>query len=569
MTGADDRLDEAIQRTVSLLRRTRRLDGSWVDELPSAAVATGAAVTALAVATATASADLVAGGAAWLRRTQNDDGGWGDAPGAPTTLNATAISVAALRVADPKAHAHPVARGIAAIEGLGGGEALRDRARCSLSLVCRQLLALAGAWDETQIHRLPFELVLLPGGLRKKLSFTVPGLMAWGVMQAHTRPAGPARQVVNRWAERGALRYLDTIRRYQGPAGGIEESPLMVSVVLIGLARAGVEPAAVREQVAYLHRTVRPDGSWAVTRDLDHFATALATLALTEARGADDAWLSSTLAWVERARRDLPFPPTGCPAGGWGWALPSGWPDTDDTAYAVTALAQRGRRGSAAVAGGVAWLRAMQNSNGSWSCFTRNARISLDAPCVVLTAHAVAALRAAGAEPADESLARAQRWLARVQHADGSYDAIWYRPGTSGTAAALETFALLGAAGTEPACRARGRLVQSQLADGGWNSGRDDGPATAEETAWALLALLAAGVRADDPTADRAARWLLAAQRRDGRWAPSRVGIYYLDLTYSDDMFSTAYALAALARYRDAQPRSRQSATGTATRLSV
>jgi squalene-hopene/tetraprenyl-beta-curcumene cyclase len=41
---------------------------------------------------------------------------------------------------------------------------------------------------------------------------------------------------------------------------------------------------------------------------------------------------------------------------------------------------------------------------------------------------------------------------------------------------------------------------------------------TASQTAWALLALMAAG-EADDPAAERGARWLMRHQRPDGGWA--------------------------------------------------
>ena len=41
---------------------------------------------------------------------------------------------------------------------------------------------------------------------------------------------------------------------------------------------------------------------------------------------------------------------------------------------------------------------------------------------------------------------------------------------------------------------------------------------TASQTAWALLALMAAGA-ADDPAVERGAQWLMRHQRADGGWA--------------------------------------------------
>src|SRR5262249_52965790 len=46
---------------------------------------------------------------------------------------------------------------------------------------------------------------------------------------------------------------------------------------------------------------------------------------------------------------------------------------------------------------------------------------------------------------------------------------------------------------------------------------RGRGPSTASQTAWALLAFVAAG-RADSPVARRAARFLATTQRADGAW---------------------------------------------------
>jgi squalene-hopene/tetraprenyl-beta-curcumene cyclase len=43
------------------------------------------------------------------------------------------------------------------------------------------------------------------------------------------------------------------------------------------------------------------------------------------------------------------------------------------------------------------------------------------------------------------------------------------------------------------------------------------GPSTASQTAWALLALMAAGA-ADDPAVDRGALWLMRRQKQDGTW---------------------------------------------------
>ena len=69
-------------------------------------------------------------------------------------------------------------------------------------------------------------------------------------------------------------------------------------------------------------------------------------------------------------------------------------------------------------------------------------------------------------------------------------------------------------------------LCERQNEDGGFGEGcesyvlrkaRGRGPSTPSQTAWALLALIAAD-RADSPVARRAAAYLLETQRTDGGW---------------------------------------------------
>jgi squalene-hopene/tetraprenyl-beta-curcumene cyclase len=552
-SGIDCAVDRGIDAAVGRLFALRRANGSWQDTLPPAAVATGSAIIALHHADPAGAADLIAAGAAWLRGAQGPDGGWGDAPDAAATLNATAIAVAALDLVAPTGSGRQVRAGLARIEAFGGTPAIDDRARCSLGAVCQHYLAFAGHYDPARLRRLPVELSLLPRRLRQKLSFTVPGLMSWGVMQARTRHFGPVRRAVNRLAEPRALAYLAGIQEYEGFVGGYEESPLMTSIVCTGLHRAGVRPDIVRRCRDYLVATVRPDGSWSVNRDLELSATTFLTLGLLDAGLAADPRLASTVDWLRRCQRATRFPPTGAPAGGWGWSLPSGWPDTDDTADALITLAGFGFDGSdPQVRRGAGWLATMQNRNGSWSCFSANAGISLDAPCTVMTAHAVTALhRAAGWSADRPRLARTVRWFARMQRPDGSIPCMWYLGRTAGTGCVLDALGGLGLAGSATAVRARDWLLASQQRDGGWGDATPGQP-TVEETAWAVLGLLGGGLPADHPALAGGVRWLLRRQRADGLWRPALVGVYFLDLLYTCDHLANGYALQALGRYRQA-----------------
>lgn len=541
-------LHAAIERAAGGLFERQRGDGSWQDRLPSSAVATGAAIIGLHALDAAAHRDVIAAGAAWLRDTQLDDGSWGDTPDGDRTINATAIAAGALATVAGAASSAAIARAQRRIELLGGDDLLEDRARCTMSTVCLHFLADGGLYPRERLGRLPLELILMPRGLQRKLCFTLPGLLSWGVMQARTRPAGPLVRRVNRLAEPRALAWLERLQQVERHVGGFEESPLMVGVVAYGLGRAGAGAAIAARCRAYLLATQRADGSWPINRDLELSASMFVAMGLQEAGFAGDPRLATTVAWMRACQRREPFFATGCPAGGWGWSLPSGWPNTDDTSSALTVLAGAGARpADAAVRAGVDWLLAMQNRNGSWGCFVRGGRLSLDAPSPEMTAHAVVALRAcAPADLAARPIARALRFLGSVQRADGAVPALWYRNWVAGTAAALDAFAACDRAGDPVALRCRAWLLANQRADGAWG----DADPSAEETAWALLGLLAAGVDPGDARAERAARWLCAQQLPDGGWTPTLLGIYFSSLLYHDDLIAGGYALQALGRHR-------------------
>jgi squalene-hopene/tetraprenyl-beta-curcumene cyclase len=554
VVALQDRVERSVAAAVDGLFAAQRPSGAWQDTLPSAAVSTASSIVALHLADPVGSAGLIEAGAAWLRASQNPDGGWGDAVGAPSNLSITPFAVGALHLVAPEASAENVLRGLERIERFGGMAAVADRRRCKLFVLCQLFLAMAGMYDETRIRRMPVEIILLPRKLRQKVSFVVPHLLSWGVMQAHTRRFGPLRRAVNRLAEPRAIAYLEEIEDFHGPGGGYQESPLMVSLVCLGLARAGVAPDIVGRCVDYLRGSVRPDGAWPVNRDLEFSATSFVTLGLQDAGRRDDPRLRPTLAWIRHCQRGTPFPATGCPGGGWGWSMPSGWPNTDDTADALLALAGFGVDGTdTQVRDGVAWLLRAQNRDGSWSCFCPDNHVDLDAPCSVMTAHAVTALRLAGGlEAGAPAIARAVSWFTKAQRGDGGVPCLWYRGLTAGTGCVLDALGGLRLAHTETARRCRDWLLAHQHPDGGWGDG-ERSASSVEETAWALLGLLGGGVPADHLAVQRGVAWLVDRQRADGLWEPTVLGVYFLDLMYSCDHLAAGYALQALARYHRMQ----------------
>jgi squalene-hopene/tetraprenyl-beta-curcumene cyclase len=315
---------------------------------------------------------------------------------------------------------------------------------------------------------------------------------------------------------------------------------MLVALVLLGLTLAGVAADVRGRCAAYLRATQRPDGSWPVDRDLEVAVTIYAVQALAELGGGLDG-LEGTREWLLAAQWTGPFRPLRLPAGGWAWALPSGWPESDDTAAALGALRRLGLpRGHPAARAGVRWLLARQNRDGSWSEWVRNSPILNDRPCPAVTAQVAMALR--GWDEGGRAVARALRSMEAAQRPDGSLPSVWFRGGVHGTARVLEACAALGEAGRPLAAGARRWLLAEQRGDGSWAG-------TAEETAWALFALLAAGLPPGAEPAVRAVSWLVEAQRPEGCWRPSPVGLYFDDLRYASDLLCDTHALRALGRW--------------------
>jgi squalene-hopene/tetraprenyl-beta-curcumene cyclase len=262
--------------------------------------------------------------------------------------------------------------------------------------------------------------------------------------------------------------------------------------------------------------------------------------------------------------------------GGWAFEFDNdNYPDTDDTAEVVLAL-RRVAPGSpgnqAAIDRALAWLAGMQSKDGGWGAFdadnTRNLVNKLpfcdfgaviDPPSADVTAHIVEAFAAEGraAEPAAR---RGVIWLLRAQESDGSWFGRWGANYLYGTGAVVPALIAAGVKpGKPPIRRAVVWLEQHQNPDGGWGEdlrSYDDqalggrGESTASQTAWALLALLAAGER-DSAATERGIRWLAQTQREDGSWdEPWFTGTGFPgDFYINYHLYRLAFPVSALGRY--------------------
>jgi squalene-hopene/tetraprenyl-beta-curcumene cyclase len=263
--------------------------------------------------------------------------------------------------------------------------------------------------------------------------------------------------------------------------------------------------------------------------------------------------------------------------GGWAFQYENPhYPDVDDTAAVGLALDRfDGVRYREAVGRAAEWIIGMQSKGGGWGSFDAdNTHFALnhipfadhgallDPPTADVSARCLGFLAQIGYRPEHPTVAGALRYLRREQEADGSWFGRW---GTNHIYGTWSVLAALNAAGVDPAApeirRAVDFLLARQHQDGGWGESeesyleegpRGDAPySTASQTAWALLGLMAAG-EAAHPAAERGIEYLAASQKPDGSWdEPWYTAVGFPRVFYLRYHGYRAYfPLWALARYR-------------------
>ena len=275
--------------------------------------------------------------------------------------------------------------------------------------------------------------------------------------------------------------------------------------------------------------------------------------------------------WQVRRPRTAP--------GGWAFEFDNdNYADTDDTAEVILALRRvdvgsRATGNRVAINRGLRWLEGMQCKDGGWGAFDADNTRELinklpfcdfgaviDPPSADVTAHIVEAFAAEGLA-SETACRRGVIWLLKNQEPDGSWFGRWGANYLYGTGAVVPALIAAGVKPNKPPIRrAVAWLAARQNTDGGWGedlrsyddpaswSGR--GESTASQTAWALLALLAAGERGS-AAVERGIRWLASTQRPDGTWdEPQFTGTGFpRDFYLNYHLYRLAFPVSALGRY--------------------
>ncbi|MFF5932721.1 squalene--hopene cyclase [Streptomyces sp. NPDC012508] len=386
-----------------------------------------------------------------------------------------------------------------------------------------------------------------------------------------------------------AARWIVERQENDGCWGGIQP-PAVYSVIALHLLGYDLGHPVMRAGLESLDRFAvwREDGARMIEAcQSPVWDTCLATIALADAGlPADHPALVRAADWMlgEEIVRpgDWAVRRPGLPPGGWAFEFHNdNYPDIDDTAEVILAL-RRVRhpdpsRVESAIARGARWTLGMQSRNGAWAAFDADNTSPfpnrlpfcdfgevIDPPSADVTAHVVEMLAHEG-KAHHPRTRRGIEWLLAEQEPNGAWFGRWGVNYVYGTGSVVPALTAAGLPRSHPAIRRAVAWLESvQNEDGGW--GEDlrsykeqawigHGASTASQTAWALLALLAAGVR-DSKAVERGVAWLAGTQRPDGSWdEPYFTGTGFpWDFSINYHLYRQVFPLTALGRYVNGEP---------------
>ena len=268
--------------------------------------------------------------------------------------------------------------------------------------------------------------------------------------------------------------------------------------------------------------------------------------------------------------------------GGWAFQYRNEYyPDVDDTAVVAKALHRTGNKTyEPALRRATEWIIGMQSKNGGWAAFDADNEYYLlenmpfadhgallDPPSADVSARCIGFLAQMGYDQTHLSIQRGIEYLKNNQETDGSWFGRWGNNYIYGTWSVISALNMAGQDMNAPYLKQSIEwIVSTQRVDGGWgescNSYWSDknnkitqekfNTSLPSQTAWALLALMAAGQHNSDAV-ERGIKYLISTCKSDGDWEEKHfnaVGfprVFFL--RYHG--YRLYFPLLALARYRN------------------
>jgi squalene-hopene/tetraprenyl-beta-curcumene cyclase len=606
-----DAAAETLDRAIAALKDRQDAQGWWKGELETN-VTMDAEDLLLRQFLGIRTERQTAGAATWIRSRQREDGTWATFYGGPPDLSTSIEAYVALRLAGDPIEAPHMRRAASYIRGAGGIGASRVFTRMWLALFGKwpwerlpilppELMLLPrsvplniydfGCWARQTVVALTVVCAHRPV---RELSIDISeldvgpapavhhSLTTWGgwfdlldrfLHVYERRPLARLRRFSLGAAERWILKRQEA----DGSWGGIQP-PWVYSLIALHLQGYALDHPVIVAGLEGLERFTIEDGEGRRVEACQSpvWDTALAVVALADAGvPPEDPALQQAGRWLVQEEitvdGDWKVRRPDLSPGGWAFEFANdNYPDIDDTAEVVLALGRVAEPDGGAVARGVRWIEGMQCRDGGWGAFdvdnTRGLCRALpfcdfgeliDPPSADVTAHVVEMLAVLGRN--GTAAERGVAWLLEAQEPDGSWFGRWGANYLYGTGAVVPALVAAGVSRQHSSIqRAAAWVVAHQNADGGWGedlrsyrnaSLSGQGTSNACQTAWALLALLAAGERG--PATDRGVAFLIDTQQADGTWDETWFtgtgfpGDFYINY----HLYHLVFPITALGRY--------------------